>query len=158
MTIAEAIEEWKKEEGLDKEHGPRETRTVKMSHEDMMFLRALVHPQPSHDEYERIVDGCTISLWESEFDDRFSIGVYESDCMSCVLAYNEGSDYCEVLRLLVRNMQGDVEYYIIWEEVEFIEKKDDGILVTGCRMYETDGEKADLVSYDLHIVERGVSQ
>lgn len=158
MTLAEAIEKWEKEQGFDKEHGSRGTVTVKVSHEDMVFLRALVHPQPSHDEYERIVDGCTISLWESKFDDSFSIGAYESDCVSCVLAYNEGSDYCEVLRLLVRNTRGDVEHSILWEEVGFIEKKDDEILVTGCRMYETNGEKTDLVSYDLRIVEKEMMQ
>lgn len=158
MTLAEAIEEWKKEQGFDKEHGSRETVTVKVSHGDMVFLKALVHPQPSHDEYERIVDGCAISLWESEFDDRFSIGAYESENVSCVLAYNDGSDYCDILRLLVRNVQGDVEHSILWEEVEFIEKKDDAIVVTGCQIYETDGEKTDLVSYDLRIVEKEVKQ
>ena len=63
MALAEAIERWEKEQGFDKEHGFRETRTVKVSHEDMLFLRALVHPQLSHDEYESIINSCTISLW-----------------------------------------------------------------------------------------------
>lgn len=153
MTLAEAIEKWEKEEGLDKEQRSRETRTVEVSHEDMVFLRALVHPQPPHDEYERIIDGCTVSLWESEFDDRFSIGAYESDSVSCVLTYDDCSEYCDVFRLTVRERETNMEHSIVWSEVEFIEKKDDKIIVTGCRRYEMIDDEPQLVLYNFHIVE-----
>ncbi len=155
MTLAEAIEEWKKEQGFDKEQKSREMRTVKVSHEDMVFLRALVHPQPSHDEYKRIIDGCTISLWESEFDDMFSIGSYESDSVSCVLTFTEGCDYCEVLRLQIREKRTNQEHCILWSEVEFIEKIGDEIIVTGCRGFTNDPNEDDPVQmkYDLVITE-----
>jgi len=153
MTLAEAIGEWEKKQGFDKAKGSREMRTVKVSHEDMVFLRALVHPQPPRDEYETIVDGCTISLWESEFDDRFSIGAYESDSVSCILTYDDCSEYCDVFRLTIRERESNEEHSIVWSEVEFIEKRDDAIVVTGCRRYEmTDGEPQ-LVQYDVTIVE-----
>lgn len=61
---------------------------------------------------------------ESEFDDRFSIGAYESDSMSCVLTYDDCSEYCDVFRLTVRERETNMEHSIVWSEVEFIEKKD----------------------------------
>lgn len=126
---------------------------MKVSHEDMVFLRALVHPQLSHDEYERIIDGCTISLWESEYDDRFSIGAYESDNVSCVLTYDGCSEYCYVFRLTVRERETNTEHSIVWSEVEFIEKKDNAIVVTGCRRYEMVDDEPQLVLYDLSIID-----
>ena len=95
---------------------------------------------------------------ESEFDDRFSIGAYESDSMSCVLTYDDCSEYCDVFRLTVRERETNMEHSIVWSEVEFIEKKDNAIVVTGYRIYEMVDNEPQLVLYDLSIVEREVKQ
>lgn len=93
-----------------------------------------------------------------EFDDRFSIGAYESDSVSCVLTYDDCSEYCDVFRLTVRERETNTEHSIVWSEVEFIEKKDDAIVVTGCRRYGMVNDEPQLVLYNLTIVDKEMDQ
>ena len=72
--------------------------------------------------------------------------------MSCVLTYDDSSKYCNVFRLTVRERKTNMKHSIVWSEVEFIEKKDDTIVVTGCHRYKMVDKESQLMLYDLSIV------
>lgn len=143
-----------KENGTENE--AREKLRVEIPHEDMEFLGALIHPQPPKETYSELMERVTALVWTSDFEDAFSIRIYETRMVSAVLVATEGCDYCDPLRLMVRDPETGTEHSLVWEDVDFIRKTEGGIEVSGCCIFRMDGETVKRKVYDLLVTEGGI--
>ena len=72
------------------ENEAREKLRVEIPHEDMEFLGALIYPQPPKETYSELMERITALVWTSDFEDAFSIRIYETRMVSAVLVATEG--------------------------------------------------------------------
>jgi hypothetical protein len=143
-----------KENGTENE--AREKLRVEIPQEDMEFLGALIHPQPPKETYSELMERVTALVWTSDFEDAFSIRIYETRMVSAVLVATEGCDYCDPLRLMVHDPETGTEHSLVWEDVDFIRKTEEGIEVSGCCTFWMDGETVKRKVYDLLVTEGGI--